>query len=165
MRGSRRFASDRVVGFAGRDHDGLGHSPRLFCCDPQENCDKLPDPCEDNAFSSQCGGRLPAVRKSNPLMSQRSGVLRCTYAFQFSVDRSSFLVPLLQSQWQARRLQAGTKSAEARKPVITKPKFDPSAEKVEFFKGMEEGQLETKFVPKDSNGGFLLVTNATTKSQ
>jgi hypothetical protein len=59
--------------------------------------------------------------------------------------------------------QAGTKSAETRKPVITKPKFDPSAEKVEFFKGMEEGQLETKFVPKDANGGFLLVTNATTE--
>ena len=59
--------------------------------------------------------------------------------------------------------QAGTKSAEARKPVITKPKFDPTAEKVEFFKGMEEGQLETKFVPKDANGGFLLVTNTSDK--
>ena len=58
-------------------------------------------------------------------------------------------------------LHAGTKSAEARKPVITKPKFDPTAEKVEFFQGMEEGQLETKFVPKDANGGFLLVTNTT----
>jgi hypothetical protein len=54
---------------------------------------------------------------------------------------------------------AGTKSAEARKPVISKPKFDPTAERVEFFKGMEDGQLTTKFVPKDANGGFLLVTN------
>lgn len=60
-------------------------------------------------------------------------------------------------------LHAGTKNAEARKPVITKPKFDPTAEKVEFFKGMEEGQLETKFVPKDADGGFLLVSNTTTE--
>ena len=57
--------------------------------------------------------------------------------------------------------EAGTKNADARKPVITKPKFDPTAEKIEFFKGMEEGQLETKFIPKDANGGFLLVTNTT----
>lgn len=56
---------------------------------------------------------------------------------------------------------AGTKSSEARKPVITKPKFDPTAEKVAFFKGIEDGVLETKFVPKDANGGFILVTNAT----
>ena len=57
--------------------------------------------------------------------------------------------------------EAGSKSSEARKPVITKPKFDPSAERVEFFKGMEDGQLETRFVPKDASGGFLLVTNTT----
>ncbi len=57
--------------------------------------------------------------------------------------------------------EAGTKNADARKPVITKPKFDPTAEKIEFFKGMKEGQLETKFIPKDANGGFLLVTNST----
>ena len=56
---------------------------------------------------------------------------------------------------------AGSKPSEARKPVITKPKFDPSAERVEFFKGMEDGQIETRFVPKDANGGFLLVTNTT----
>ena len=57
--------------------------------------------------------------------------------------------------------EAGSKPSEARKPVITKPKFDPSAERVEFFKGMEDGQLETRFVPKDASGGFLLVTNTT----
>lgn len=57
--------------------------------------------------------------------------------------------------------EAGSKPSEARKPVITKPKFDPSAERVEFFKGMEDGHLETRFVPKDASGGFLLVTNTT----
>ena len=57
--------------------------------------------------------------------------------------------------------EAGSKPTEARKPVITKPRFDPSAERVEFFKGMEDGQLATRFVPKDASGGFLLVTNTT----
>jgi len=58
-------------------------------------------------------------------------------------------------------VQAESKRSESRKPVITKPKFDASAEKVGFFKGIEDGQLETKFVPKDANGGFILVTNTT----
>ena len=58
-------------------------------------------------------------------------------------------------------LHAEAKRAENRKPVITKPKFDPTAEKVGLFKGIEDGQLEAKFVPKDANGGFILVTNAT----
>ena len=56
---------------------------------------------------------------------------------------------------------AGSKNSNDRKPVITKPKFDPSAERVEFFKGMEVGRIETRFVPKDASGGFLLVTNTT----
>ena len=46
-----RFASDHFVGFAGRDSGRLRASRRLFCCDHQENCDKLPDPCGDIAFS------------------------------------------------------------------------------------------------------------------
>jgi hypothetical protein len=57
--------------------------------------------------------------------------------------------------------EAGSKSSEARKPVITNPKFDPTAEQVELFKGVEDGVLETRYVPKDASGGFVLVTNAT----
>ena len=43
---------------------------------------------------------------------------------------------------------------DARKPVITKPKFDPSAEQVEFFKGMEDGLIETRYVPKGCQWWF-----------
>ncbi len=57
--------------------------------------------------------------------------------------------------------EAGSKKSEARKPVITKPTFDPSAEQVEFFKGIDDGLIGTRYVPKDSSGGFILVTNKT----
>ena len=60
-------------------------------------------------------------------------------------------------------LHAGTKSTPARKSVITKPKFDPTAEQVGLFKGVEDGLIETRYVPKDSSGGFILVTNKTEK--
>jgi hypothetical protein len=59
--------------------------------------------------------------------------------------------------------EAGSKKSEARKPVITKPKFDPTAEKVEFFEGIDDGVIETRYVPKGSTGGFILVTNTTTE--
>jgi len=82
------------------------------------------------------------------------------YLRQAVLSRSFFMIGAIAASISICGIsQAGTKSSEARKPVITKPKFDPTAEKVEFFKGMEEGQLETKLVPKDSKGGFLLVTN------
>jgi len=55
--------------------------------------------------------------------------------------------------------QAGSKRRESRKPVITKPRFDPTATRVGLFEGNEEGVLETRFVPKDASGGFVLVTN------
>ena len=84
------------------------------------------------------------------------------YSRQAAISRSCvILAAIVASVTLNSALHAGTKSAEARKPVISKPKFDPTAEKVEFFKGMDDGQLETKFVPKDANGGFLLVTNKT----
>ena len=78
------------------------------------------------------------------------------------LSRSLLILGALASVMASSSLsEAGSKPSEARKPVITKPKFDPSAERVEFFKGMEDGQLETRFVPKDASGGFLLVTNTT----
>ncbi len=48
--------------------------------------------------------------------------------------------------------------------MITKPKFDPAAEKVKFFEAIDDGSLTTKFVPQGSSGGFLLVTNSTEES-
>lgn len=56
-------------------------------------------------------------------------------------------------------LHADSKRSETRKPVITKPKFDPTAEKVKFFEAIENGILTTKFVPQGSSGGFILVSN------
>ena len=47
--------------------------------------------------------------------------------------------------------------------AITKLKFDPSAETVELFKGMEEGVLETKVIALGPFGGNLLISNKTDK--
>jgi len=55
--------------------------------------------------------------------------------------------------------QAESKRSEARKPVLTHPKFDPTAERVGLFEGMEDGRLESKMVAKDSTGGFVIISN------
>lgn len=55
-------------------------------------------------------------------------------------------------------LQAGSKS-ESRKPVITHPKYDATADRVGLFDGVEDGRLDVKFVPRGSEGGFILVSN------
>ena len=57
-------------------------------------------------------------------------------------------------------LAAGTAQA-AKKGAITKPKLDPNAPVVELFKGMEEGQLSTTLIQKDSMSGNLLIENLT----
>jgi len=52
---------------------------------------------------------------------------------------------------------------DKQRPVITNPGFNASAERVELFQGIDNGKLATKFVPKDSSGGFILVTNRTSE--
>jgi hypothetical protein len=54
---------------------------------------------------------------------------------------------------------AGSKRTETRKPVLTNPKFDPTAERVGLFEGMEDGRVETKVIAKDATGGFVIVSN------
>ena len=54
---------------------------------------------------------------------------------------------------------AETKRRETRKPAITNPKFDPTAERVGLFEGMEDGRLSSKVVANDSTGGFVFVSN------
>ncbi len=49
------------------------------------------------------------------------------------------------------------------KGKITKPRFDPEAERVEFFDGMESGALGVKMIPKNSLKGNLLIENKTDK--
>lgn len=56
--------------------------------------------------------------------------------------------------------QAGSRP-ERRSTPITRPRFIPTAERVELFKGMEEGQIETKVIAKGPFGGNLLITNKT----
>ena len=55
--------------------------------------------------------------------------------------------------------QAEAKRTEGRKPVITAPKFDPTAERVGLFDGMEDGRLESKVVAVDAKGGYVVVSN------
>ena len=51
-------------------------------------------------------------------------------------------------------------SAEVRtRGALTRTKFDPSAERVELFKAVDEGQLELKVIPKDSTGGLVYIQN------
>jgi hypothetical protein len=57
-------------------------------------------------------------------------------------------------------LVVGTAQA-AKKGAITKPKLDPSAPVVDLFKGMEDKQLSTKLLQKDSKSGNLLIENLT----
>ena len=55
--------------------------------------------------------------------------------------------------------QAGSKRSDARKPVLTNPKFDPTAERVGLFDGMKDGLLEAKVIATDDTGGFVIVSN------
>lgn len=46
---------------------------------------------------------------------------------------------------------------------ITKPKFDPSAESVKMFDGIDNGKLDVKMIPGDAMKGNLLIENKTGK--
>ena len=54
---------------------------------------------------------------------------------------------------------AETKRRETRKPALTHPKFDATAERVGLFEGMEDGRLESRVVANDATGGFVFVSN------
>ena len=59
--------------------------------------------------------------------------------------------------------QADSGKRERSRPQrpITNPQFDPSAERVELFQGMEDGTLETKVIANGPEGGNLLISNTT----
>ena len=42
---------------------------------------------------------------------------------------------------------------------LTYTKFDPDAQQVEMFQGMEEGLIEVKLIPKDAQSGNIVFTN------
>lgn len=62
-------------------------------------------------------------------------------------------------------------SAHARGPAeksnrsrpISNPKFDPTADKVEFFEGVESGVFEYRVIAQGPEGGNVLITNTTDK--
>ncbi|MCA9086724.1 MAG: hypothetical protein KDA81_21855, partial [Planctomycetaceae bacterium] len=47
--------------------------------------------------------------------------------------------------------------------VITRPSYDPSAERVELFDGMKSGAIETKVIANGPEHGSLLISNTTDK--
>src|SRR5262245_4535980 len=56
-------------------------------------------------------------------------------------------------------LVAFAMAGETKKPTITKPGYDPSLPKVEFFEALDAGTLEARMIPKDQFGGNVLITN------
>ncbi|MEX0726818.1 MAG: hypothetical protein WD065_11145, partial [Planctomycetaceae bacterium] len=56
-------------------------------------------------------------------------------------------------------------NSRARKPKrpITKPKFDPDAERVELFQGIEDGQFDARIIAKNALQGKILIENKTDK--
>lgn len=60
-------------------------------------------------------------------------------------------------------LLASNLTAGAPKRPILKPGFDPSAEQVDLFAGLDEGSLEARVIPKDSLGATVLLKNTSKK--
>lgn len=50
-----------------------------------------------------------------------------------------------------------------RKPVITRPRFNPTAERVKLFDGMKKGVLKVKVIAKNDKRGNVLIENTTDK--
>lgn len=76
---------------------------------------------------------------------------------------SGFLLALfcltLVAETQTTEAQAGGK----RLRPITKLSYDPDAEKVELFQGIEDGKFDVKIIPKDEMGGKANIHNLTDK--
>lgn len=60
-------------------------------------------------------------------------------------------------------LLASSLPAGSAKRPITKPGFDPAAEQVDLFAGLDSGSLEARVIPKDSLGATVLLKNASKK--
>ena len=64
---------------------------------------------------------------------------------------------LVASVLVSQALSAATRSK--RVPAITKPKFDPTAKKVELFKGIKDGVITARLILKNSRQGNVLIKN------
>lgn len=67
---------------------------------------------------------------------------------------------MMQSVTEAAEPSRRERSKPKTRPIVT-PHFDPSAERVELFDGMAEGNLETKVVAMNAHQGYVLISNAT----
>jgi hypothetical protein len=57
---------------------------------------------------------------------------------------------------------SGAEAAKPRKPTaITRPQFDPAAERVELFDGIESGRLSAHVISQDSLHGSIFIENLT----
>ncbi|MGH7127546.1 MAG: hypothetical protein ACREJB_15145, partial [Planctomycetaceae bacterium] len=54
-----------------------------------------------------------------------------------------------------------SRSRERSKRPISNPKFDPTAEEIGLFEGMENGSLEVQVIPQNAKGGNVLIENTT----
>ena len=59
--------------------------------------------------------------------------------------------------------QTSQADAAKRQRPITKPKYDPDAEKVELFQGIKDGKFSVKVIAKDAMGGNAQIQNLTDK--
>lgn len=60
-------------------------------------------------------------------------------------------------------LHAAKKADKPDKKVIQNPQYDPAAEQVDLFDAADAGQVAIKLIPKDANGGKVLIENKTDK--
>lgn len=60
-------------------------------------------------------------------------------------------------------VDASAASRAPRKRPITKPGFDPDAQRVPLFSGVKDGALDARMIAKDANGGNVLIENKTDK--
>ena len=58
---------------------------------------------------------------------------------------------------------AASRSKRTKKRPITRPKFDPTADRVGLFKGMEEGKFDVRIIARDEKGGNVLIENKSKK--
>lgn len=54
-------------------------------------------------------------------------------------------------------------AADGRERIIQRPKFDPAAERVELFAGLEQGALAARMMPRDETGGSIFIENRTSR--
>jgi hypothetical protein len=58
---------------------------------------------------------------------------------------------------------AASRSRRVSKRPITRPKFDPNADRVPLFQGIEQGTFDVKIIARDEKGGNVLIENKSKK--